>query len=89
MKFERRFTPTTPERVRACIDASMSVTRAAEVLGCSVPMLRIASSLFGWSWHGRAGAKRNMRHLVDEALDIDTRPAHNPTPHNPFGIGRT
>lgn len=75
MSMPKRYKTTTPAAVRACVDADMSVNRAAEVLGVSPSMLRHACSLFGWSTKGRAGCVPNKRNL--------------PTPrgaHDPFGV---
>ena len=77
MTAHRKYATTTPAKVRDCINAGMSIRRAAEVLGCSEQCLRQACSLFGWSPHGWTGPVPNRKTLKPPV----TRGAHNP-----FGV---
>ena len=60
MTTQRRYKTTTPEAVRDCLNAGMSIRRASEHLGCSLHELRNACSLFGWHANGWSGPKPNM-----------------------------
>ncbi len=60
MTFQRRkYQTTTPTAVRDCLNAGMSIRRAAEHLGVSEHSLRAVCSTFGWSAHGWSGPKDN------------------------------
>ena len=74
MTAHRKYAITTPAKVRDCINAGMSVRRAAEHLGVSEQCLRQACSLFGWSPHGWSGPKPNTKTLKAPPK----RGAHNP-----------
>ena len=59
MTTQRRYKTTTPEAVRDCLNAGMSIRRTSEHLGVSLHALREACSVFGWSAHGWSGPKLN------------------------------
>ena len=59
MTQRRKYRTTTPAAVRDCLNAGMSLRRAAEHLGVSLHCMRSACSLFGWSSHGWSGPKAN------------------------------
>jgi len=62
MTFARRkYQTTTPEAVRDCLNAGLSIRRAAEVLGVSLHALREACAVFGWRAHGWSGPKANTK----------------------------
>lgn len=60
MTFERKkYKTTTPQAIRDCLNAGMSIRRTAEHLGVSMHCLRAACSLFGWHANGWSGPKFN------------------------------
>lgn len=59
----RKYNTTTPAAVRDCLNAGMSMRRAAEHLGVSESGLRQACSLFGWHAHAWSGPVRNTVEL--------------------------
>lgn len=71
---------TTPDKVLDCLNAGMSIRRAAEVLGVSKSTLGQACTLFGWRAHGWSGPKRNTR-------DLPKRPLQGA--HDPFVLAGT
>lgn len=63
MTQQRRYQTTTPAAVRDCLNAGMSIRRAAEHLDVSLHCLRSACSLFGWHSHGWSGPVHNQIEL--------------------------
>lgn len=69
MTFERtKYKTTTPEKVRDCLNAGMSIRRTAEYLECSLHSLRAVCTVFDWHPKGWSGPKPNMVELPKKPM---------------------